>query len=78
MYRWVRPRTAIPVHGEVAHMAANARIARDCGVERQMTGVNGDLFMLAPQRAIRRRAVEVGRLRPEDVTRCRGWRATTD
>ncbi|MEL7448405.1 MAG: ribonuclease J [Pseudomonadota bacterium] len=64
MYGWVQPRTAIPVHGEEAHMAANAQIARQCGVEQQMTGLNGDLFLLAPQRAIRRGAVPTGRLRP--------------
>ena len=68
MYRWVRPRTAIPVHGEVPHMAANARVARAAGVERQMTGVNGDLFMLAPQRAIRRQAVAAGRIGRADNT----------
>ncbi len=62
MYRWVRPEIAIPVHGEDAHMQANAQVAAEVGVPRQMIGRNGDLFMLTPQRGIRRAAVPVGRL----------------
>ncbi len=62
MYRWVKPRTAIPVHGEPEHMQANAQLAGDVGVPRQMTGENGDLFMLAPAVGTRRHAVPVGRL----------------
>ncbi|MFP6817622.1 MAG: ribonuclease J [Pseudomonadales bacterium] len=62
MYRWVQPEIAIPVHGEASHMRENAEIAREVGVPRQMTGSNGDLFMLAPHRGIRRGAVPVGRL----------------
>jgi len=62
MYRWVRPELAIPVHGEDAHMAANAALAREAGVPRQLTGANGDLFLLAPQRGVRRQAAPVGRL----------------
>jgi len=62
MYRWVAPEVAIPVHGEAEHMQANAALARREGVPRALTGVNGDLFMLAPQRGIRRAAARVGRL----------------
>jgi ribonuclease J len=62
MYRWVQPEIAIPVHGEAEHMQANADIAREVGVPRQMIGSNGDLFMIAPQRGIRRAAAPVGRL----------------
>jgi ribonuclease J len=62
MYGWVRPQTSIPVHGEPAHMQANAEVARSSGVPRQLTGVNGDLFMLAPHHGIRRAAAPVGRL----------------
>ena len=43
-------------------MAANARIARDAGVPLALTGKNGDLFYLAPEPAVRRRAAPVGRL----------------
>ena len=62
LYQWVRPEVAIPVHGEAAHMRANAKIAQRVGVPRQIVGTNGDLFMLAPQRGIRRQAAANGRL----------------
>jgi len=62
MYGWVKPRIALPVHGEPAHMAANAEVARAAGVPRQMQGRNGDLFMLAPVPGIRRGAASTGRL----------------
>lgn len=62
MYQWVRPQLAIPVHGEAAHMQANATIAKATGVLQQCVGQNGDLFMIAPVTGIQRGAVAVGRL----------------
>jgi ribonuclease J len=62
MYSWVKPQVAIPVHGETAHMQANAELARSVGVPAQMLGTNGDLFMLAPQRGVRRGIAPTGRL----------------
>ncbi len=62
MYQWARPQMAIPVHGEAHHMKANAAIAKDSGVQSQLTGQNGDLFMIAPQRGVRRQVVKVGRV----------------
>ena len=61
MYSWVRPRLAIPVHGEPRHLRANADIARDAGVPLQAIGSNGDLFDLLTGR-ITRSAAPVGRL----------------
>ncbi len=61
MYTWVRPRLAIPVHGEARHLRANADIARDAGVPLQAVGSNGDLFDLLSGR-ITRGAAPVGRL----------------
>ena len=49
LYRWVQPKIAVPVHGEETHLAANASIAKAAGVPMQLTGLNGDLFVLAPQ-----------------------------
>ncbi len=63
MYGWLRPRVAIPVHGEPAHLDAHAALAKDIGVPIQLNGRNGDLFMLAPQPGIRRAAAPVGRLK---------------
>jgi len=48
MYQWVRPRIAIPVHGEARHLAEHARLARDCQVPEQIVGENGALIRLAP------------------------------
>jgi ribonuclease J len=62
MYRWLSAPVAVPVHGEARHMAANAEIARAAGVRLPLTGHNGDLFHLAPEPGIRRRAAETGRL----------------
>jgi ribonuclease J len=66
MYRWLRPRLAVPVHGEPRHMQANARIARTHGARLALTGCNGDLFHLAPEPGLRRRAAPVGRLQVDD------------
>ena len=62
LYRLLKPTLAIPVHGEQAHMAANAKIARDAGVSSTLTGRNGDLFYLSPTPGVRRRYAKVGRL----------------
>ncbi|MEM7259323.1 MAG: MBL fold metallo-hydrolase RNA specificity domain-containing protein, partial [Pseudomonadota bacterium] len=62
MYEWTQPDVAIPVHGETEHMEANRQVADRAGVSRQLCGRNGDLFMIAPTKAIRRNAFNVGRL----------------
>ena len=62
MYEWVKPDLVIPVHGEAEHMQANTELAKKSGVPRQIQGTNGDLFIIAPNKAIRRNAVPVGRL----------------
>lgn len=46
LYRWVQPPVAIPVHGTPRHLAANAAIARGCGVPRQLEVRNGDVCRL--------------------------------
>ena len=62
MYRWVQPDVLIPVHGEQQHMLANAKLAKEAGIPRQINGENGDLFIISPNKAIRRGALPVGRL----------------
>jgi len=62
MYRWLAPKIAIPVHGEAAHMQANAALAKQSGVPQQLVGANGDLFRIAPVPSLMRSAVETGRL----------------
>lgn len=62
MYHWVKPKIAIPVHGEPKHIAAHANVARACGVKITYEGVNGDLYRLAPQPSLRRQVVDTGRI----------------
>jgi len=62
MYEWAKPDVVIPVHGEAEHLEANVQVASRAGINRQLCGRNGDLFMIAPTKAIRRGAFDVGRL----------------
>jgi ribonuclease J len=48
MYAWLRPRIAIPMHGEARHLAAHAKLARSAGVEEVHAVRNGDMVRLAP------------------------------
>ncbi|MDJ0880065.1 MAG: ribonuclease J [Gammaproteobacteria bacterium] len=62
LYRWVQPKVAIPVHGTLEHINANASIAREVGIPTQLRGENGDLYRLAPVVGIQRKAIKTGRL----------------
>ena len=48
MYGWVKPRIAIPMHGEARHLAEHAKLARAAGVKEVVAVRNGDLVRLAP------------------------------
>jgi ribonuclease J len=48
MYSWVRPRIAIPMHGEARHLAEHAKLARSAGVPEVVSPRNGDMVRLAP------------------------------
>lgn len=48
LYEWIRPRIAIPAHGEALHLAEHARFAREQGVPKTLVANNGDLVHLAP------------------------------
>ena len=48
MYEWVRPHILVPVHGEAAHLAGQAELARQCGIPRPIQVRNGDMLLLAP------------------------------
>lgn len=50
LYQWVRPRVAIPVHGELRHMAEHAALARTVQVPETVVAPNGSLVRLAPGR----------------------------
>lgn len=62
MYEWVKPQLAIPTHGEPKHLRANADIASQCHVPKSLTGLNGDLFIIAPQPKLIKGAVKTGRI----------------
>jgi ribonuclease J len=48
VYQWVRPKIAVPVHGEVRHMMEHAALARACQVPETIVAPNGTLVRLAP------------------------------
>jgi ribonuclease J len=48
VYQWIRPKIALPVHGEVRHMVEHAALARSCQVPETVVAPNGTLVRLAP------------------------------
>jgi ribonuclease J len=48
MYAWVRPKIAIPAHGEPLHLSEHADFARAQGVPQVLRAFNGDLIRLGP------------------------------
>jgi ribonuclease J len=62
MYQWVRPRVAVPVHGEARHLAAHAKLASACQVPEAVVAENGAMVRLAPGKAEIIDQVHSGRL----------------
>jgi ribonuclease J len=62
MYQMVRPRIAVPVHGETRHLRAQARLAEECQVPQTVVTRNGEVVKLAPGPAAVLGEVPVGRL----------------
>jgi ribonuclease J len=62
MYAAVRPRVAIPMHGEPRHLAEHAKLARAAGVDNVLSIRNGDIVRLAPGKAEVIDEAPVGRL----------------
>ena len=48
MYSWLKPKLAIPVHGELRHMSEHARLARSLQVPNAIVALNGQMVRLAP------------------------------
>ena len=61
LYRLVRPRLSIPVHGEWRHLAAHADLARELGIPAILIE-DGDILRLAPGAADVVESAPVGRL----------------
>jgi len=47
-YKWLKPKIAIPAHGEELHLAEHAQFARDAGAEHVIKAHDGDVVLLAP------------------------------
>jgi ribonuclease J len=62
MYGWVKPRVAIPMHGEARHLAEHAKLAKSAGVPMVLPIRNGDVVKLAPAPAQVIDEAPVGRL----------------
>jgi ribonuclease J len=48
MYQWTQPQIAVPVHGEMRHLAEHVAFAREMQVPETVLARNGDLVRLAP------------------------------
>src|ERR1700761_2278727 len=64
MYRLVKPRYSIPVHGEWRHLSAHAELAREAGATPFMME-DGDILNLAPGTVEVVDSAPVGRLVPD-------------
>ena len=62
MYGWIRPKSAVPVHGELHHLRAHARLARDCGVGTVAEIEDGVLLRISEDKVERVGEIPVGRL----------------
>ncbi len=65
MYQLIRPKVAIPIHGEARHIAAHARLAEECQVGEALAIENGEVVRLASGRGAVVDKVAVGRLAAE-------------
>ncbi len=62
LYSWIRPKIAIPMHGEARHIAEHAKLARTAGVPEVLRLRNGDIVRLGPGKAEIIDEAPVGRL----------------
>lgn len=62
MYTWLRPKIAVPMHGEARHLSEHAKLARSCGVSETFTIVDGEMLKLWPGPAAVVDEAPVGRL----------------
>ena len=61
LYSWVKPKYAVPVHGEWRHMQAHAALAKETGADPVILE-DGDILMLSPGRPEVVDSAPVGRL----------------
>ncbi len=61
MYRWLRPRIAIPVHGEARHLQEHGRLAEDEGIKEVIIPQNGSLIKIEAGKSKELELVQAGR-----------------
>ena len=62
MYRWIRPKILIPVHGESRHLHEHRRFALEEGIPQSIVQENGETIRLAPDGPQKISEERVGRL----------------
>jgi len=62
LYSWLKPEILVPVHGEIRHMAEQARVGKESGIPSQVVQKNGDIVRLAPGKPGKVAEVRAGRL----------------
>ena len=51
MYEWLKPKVAVPAHGEPVHLTEHAAFAKSMGVRRVVRAFNGDVVDLTEEGA---------------------------
>jgi len=62
LYAWLKPKIAVPAHGEPLHLSEHAAFARAQGVGEVVRAYNGDVVRLAPGEARVIARIDHGRL----------------
>jgi ribonuclease J len=52
LYDWIRPKVAIPAHGEISHLSEHAAFARAAGVPHVIRAFNGEVVRLSGEPAV--------------------------
>ena len=62
LYRWLRPKLLLPVHGEMRHLKEHARFGMSEGIPASVVQIDGDIVRLAPGVAEKIGKAPIGRL----------------
>ena len=74
MYAWIRPRIAVPAHGEPLHLSEHAAFAIAQGAPQVLRAFDGDLIRLAPGDVAAMGRVASGRRLKDGAILCRRTR----
>ena len=62
MYKWLNPKSIVPVHGEYRHLKEHALFSQSLQIPNQVVATNGSIVHLAPQAVSKTGHVPHGRL----------------